>query len=113
MITTEVMSSPSLDDAGSNRCQSRSRHASQEDCLFPASNQDADELFAESDSALALAIHASMEDFEVQVGPISGYYGDDQTLFPGIHITSTLCRYIHSTLTMQHHQGDLKKKSTM
>ncbi|KAF3845877.1 hypothetical protein F7725_002955 [Dissostichus mawsoni] len=79
MITTEVMSSPSLDDAGSNRCQSRSRHASQEDCLFPASNQDADELFAgESDSALALAIHASMEDFEVQVGPISGYYGDDQ-----------------------------------
>ncbi|KAK1897612.1 UDP-N-acetylmuramoyl-L-alanyl-D-glutamate--26-diaminopimelate ligase [Dissostichus eleginoides] len=59
--------------------QSRSRHASQEDCLFPASNQDADELFAgESDSALALAIHASMEDFEVQVGPISGYYGDDQ-----------------------------------
>ncbi|KAI9546034.1 hypothetical protein NQZ68_031324 [Dissostichus eleginoides] len=79
MITTEVMSSPSLDDAGSNHCQSRSRHASQEDCLFPASNQDADELFAgESDSALALAIHASMEDFEVQVGPISGYYGDDQ-----------------------------------
>ncbi|KAI9514167.1 hypothetical protein NQZ68_035631 [Dissostichus eleginoides] len=40
---------------------------------------DADELFAgESDSALALAIHASMEDFEVQVGPISGYDGDDQ-----------------------------------
>ncbi|KAF3840360.1 hypothetical protein F7725_019077 [Dissostichus mawsoni] len=79
MITTEVMSSPSLDDAGSNLCQSRSRHASQEDCLFPSSNQDADDLFAgESDSALALAIHASMEDFEVQVGPISGYYGDDQ-----------------------------------
>ncbi|KAF3851988.1 hypothetical protein F7725_005343 [Dissostichus mawsoni] len=75
------MSSPSLDDAGSNRCQSRSRHASQEDCLFPASNQDADELFAgESDSALALAIHASMEDFEVQVGPISGYYGRHSSL---------------------------------
>ncbi|KAJ4931163.1 hypothetical protein JOQ06_025461 [Pogonophryne albipinna] len=45
-------------------------------------SSDSDEevsLYAdESDSALALAIHVSMEDFEVQVGPISGYYGDDQ-----------------------------------
>ncbi|KAI9518339.1 hypothetical protein NQZ68_038610 [Dissostichus eleginoides] len=94
MISTEVMSSPSLDDAGTNLCQSRSRHASQEDCSLPASNQDADELF-ESDSALALAIHASMEDFEVQVGPISGYDGDDDTLPWNPHHLNSLQ---HSTL---------------
>ncbi|KAJ4937709.1 hypothetical protein JOQ06_002341 [Pogonophryne albipinna] len=100
MITTEVMSSPSLDDAGSNLCQSRSRHASQEDCLFPASNQDTDELFAdESDSALALAIRASMEDFEVQVGPISGYYGDDKdaTLPWNPHHLNSLQVYCRNT----------------
>ncbi|KAK1878979.1 LPS-assembly lipoprotein LptE [Dissostichus eleginoides] len=96
MISTEVMSSPSLDDAGSNRCQSRSRHASQEDCSLPASNQDADELFAgESDSALALAIHASMEDFEVQVGPISGYMVMIDTLPWNPHHLNSLQ---HSTL---------------
>ncbi|KAK1886938.1 PiggyBac transposable element-derived protein 4 [Dissostichus eleginoides] len=72
-------SDPAPNDSVQEKNEEDSRHASQEDCLFPASNQDADELFAgESDSALALAIHASMEDFEVQVGPISGYYGDDQ-----------------------------------
>ncbi|KAK1878470.1 E3 ubiquitin-protein ligase TOM1-like [Dissostichus eleginoides] len=54
----------------------------------------ADELF-ESDSALALAIHASMEDFEVQVGPISGYDGDDDTLPWNPHHLNSLQ---HSTL---------------
>ncbi|KAF3857645.1 hypothetical protein F7725_010846 [Dissostichus mawsoni] len=66
--------------------------ASQEDCSLPASDQDADELF-ESDSALA--VHASMEDFEVQVGPISGYGGEDDTLPWNPHHLNSLQ---HSTL---------------
>ena len=52
---------------------------SEGDCLMPVSNQDADQLLSdESDSPLALAIQASLEDAEVNFGPVFGDYGDNQ-----------------------------------
>ncbi|XP_059187134.1 uncharacterized protein LOC131969919 [Centropristis striata] len=46
---------------------------------MPVSNQDADQLLSdESDSPLALAIKESLEDFEVNFGPVIGGDGDNQ-----------------------------------
>lgn len=79
MSNTEVLHPPSSDDVGNHTCQSTSRHGSKDDCLMPASNQDADQLLSdESDSPLALAMQVSLEDFEVHFGPVSGDNGDDQ-----------------------------------
>ncbi|CAL8311562.1 unnamed protein product [Lota lota] len=46
-----------------------------DDCLMLASNERADQCSYEVDSPIALAIHASLEDFEVQFGGICA--GDD------------------------------------
>lgn len=46
---------------------------------MPVSNQDADQLLSdESDSPLALAIQASLDDIEVNFGPICDEDGDNQ-----------------------------------
>ncbi|XP_059189141.1 uncharacterized protein LOC131971628 [Centropristis striata] len=79
MSNTEVLHSPSSEDVGSHTLQSTSRHGSEDDCLMPVSNQDADQLLRdESDSPLALAIKESLEDFEVNFGPVIGGDGDNQ-----------------------------------
>lgn len=79
MSNTEFLHPPSSDDVGSHTWQSTSRHESEDDCLMPVSNQDADQLLSdESDSPLALAIQASLEDFEVHFGPVTGDDGDNQ-----------------------------------
>ncbi|XP_049909959.1 uncharacterized protein LOC126396158 [Epinephelus moara] len=79
MSNTEVLHPPSSDDVGSHTWQSTSRHESEDDCLMPVSNQDADQLLSdELDSPLALAIQASLEDFEVHFGPVTGDDGDNQ-----------------------------------
>ncbi|GAA6215574.1 uncharacterized protein LOC111644431 [Lates japonicus] len=79
MSNTEVLHPPSSDDVGNHTRQSTSRHGSEDDCLMPVSNQDADQLLSdESDSPLALAIQASLEDVEVNFGPVCGDDGDNQ-----------------------------------
>lgn len=82
MSNTEVLHSPSSDDVGNHTCQSTSRHGSEDYCLMLVSNQDADQvklvLSDEPDATLALAIQVSLEDFEVQLGPVCGDDGDDQ-----------------------------------
>ncbi len=81
MSNTEVMvlDSPLSDDVGNHICQSMSKHESEVDCLMPSSNHDADQLSDPDNNApLALAINTSLEDFEIQFGPVTGLEGEDQ-----------------------------------
>ncbi|XP_041841968.1 uncharacterized protein LOC121640323 [Melanotaenia boesemani] len=69
---TEILHSPSSDDVGNDSHQHTSWHEP----------EDAEQFNNESDSHLAQAINASLEDFEVQFGPVSSQDGDslDSTL---------------------------------
>ena len=79
MCNTEVLHQRPSDDVGSHTLQSTRRHGSEDDCLKPVPNQDADQLLSDvSDSPLAPAIQQSLEDFEVNFGPIAGDDSDNQ-----------------------------------
>lgn len=73
MSDTEVLHQLSSDDPDSHTPQSTSRHGSEAEFLIPISNQDTDQMLSdESDTPLALATQASLEDFEVTFGPSIG-----------------------------------------
>ncbi|XP_019119966.2 uncharacterized protein LOC109139782 [Larimichthys crocea] len=88
MSNTEVLHPPS--SVGNHTRQSTSKQA-----WIYVSNQDANQLLSdESDSPLALAIQASLEDIEVNFGPVFGDEGDNQD--------STLPWKPHDFNSMQH-----------
>lgn len=68
MSNTEVLHPPSSSDVGSHTSQTANS-------LMPVSSQETDRVYQ---SDMAIAIQASLEDFEVQFGPASRHGGDDQ-----------------------------------
>lgn len=82
MSNVEILHPPSSgDDDDNHTCQSTTRNGSEDECLMPVSNQDADQLLNDKlDPPLALAIQASLEDYEIHFGPVYGDNSDDQDL---------------------------------
>ncbi|XP_061918217.1 uncharacterized protein LOC133659650 [Entelurus aequoreus] len=79
MGNTELLHPRPTEDVGSHTQQSTRRHGSEDDCLTPVPNQDADLLLSDvSDSALNPAIPQSLEDSEVKFGPTVGDDSDTQ-----------------------------------
>ncbi|KAJ4931316.1 hypothetical protein JOQ06_025613 [Pogonophryne albipinna] len=91
MITTEVMSSPSLDDAGSNLCPGAGMHLKRTVCFLPQTKMQTSQtpLWPLPSMHLWKTLKYRLDlflDIMVMIRT---------TLFPGIHITSTLCSIQH------------------